>query len=213
VDLALVLVQVGAQLDMMADVLLQSFGIYYIQGFSTFVVNKRDFVTVCFHDAFDLYQLGLLFILAHSLRCSVREDRNPKCCYRKHKHCNVQLLSLQPPDFFKWVDWTPSLIMPGVRNRAIEGAGLVPASEPDGKSGEKFLFLLRTGSNLGGERNSDGEAGLYRKGHLEDIQDDQVRVRSAARAATRSFAQRLGELTCRHYRRVFHETEHRLLQL
>jgi hypothetical protein len=36
---------------MMADVLLQSLSIEYITRFSTSVVNKRDFVTVCFHDA------------------------------------------------------------------------------------------------------------------------------------------------------------------
>ena len=53
---------------------------------------------------------------------------------------------------------------------------------------EKFLFLLLTGSNVSGERNSASKEGLYRKGHLEDIKYGQVRVISVERAATRDLS-------------------------
>lgn len=67
VNLALLTVQVSNPLGMMADVLLQSFGIDFIPRVSTFAVNKLNFVTVCFHDAPDVYQLVLLLIQAHPL--------------------------------------------------------------------------------------------------------------------------------------------------
>lgn len=53
---------------------------------------------------------------------------------------------------------------------------------------EKFLFLLLTGSTVSKKDNSDTEEGLYRKGHLEDIQDGQVRVNSVEQAATRDLS-------------------------
>lgn len=62
---------------------------------------------------------------------------------------------------------------------------MFPIQESDGKSGDKSLFLLRTESNLGGERNSGGKAGLYRKAHLEDTRDGEARVKSVARTAMR----------------------------
>jgi len=67
---------------------------------------------------------------------------------------------------------------------------LFSTQETGGKTSEKLLFLLRTGSNLGGGRDIDGGVGLYQKGQIADERDEIVRGGVAGGQGSREVAVR-----------------------
>lgn len=92
----------------MANVFFESLRIDYLPGISGLVLNKRDLVAVRFEGALDVQQLGLVFILAYRLWCSISEGRKPKCCNGKYKTAAFSSSICELLNFLK--GWTALLV-------------------------------------------------------------------------------------------------------